>query len=186
MTWTVTLKQLRDAHACIYGYNKVVRAVQGKEFTCEDAERESYIHHAHKEPIGLLDILESNNLDDALWACRCVTGKDRELRLFAVRRARSVEHLNTDLRVKACNDVAERFANGEATDEGLAAARASAWEAWAAARDARASAWEAWAAARAACASAWDARAAARAARASHAEAWDAVKTDFIKMVSEK
>jgi hypothetical protein len=67
--------------------------------------------------------------------------------------ARQVQHLMTDQRSLAALDVAERHANGEATDEELAAARAAACDAardaaWAAARDA------AWAAARDA---AWDA-----------------------------
>ena len=100
---------------------------------------------------------------------------DRELRLFAVWCARQVQHLLTDPRSVSAIDVAERYANGEATDEELAAAGD---EAWAAAWDA------AWAAARAA---AWaadgdadgdaDGAAARAAARAAIAAAWDAART---------
>ena len=61
---------------------------------------------------------------------------DKELRLFAVYCARSVEHLMADQRSRQAIDVAERFAHGNATDEELtaawAAARAAAWAAWAA------------------------------------------------------
>ena len=78
---------------------------------------------------------------------------DRALRQFAVWSARQVQHLMTDPRSLTALDVAERHADGLATDEELHAARAAAGDAawaaaWAAAGDA------AWAAARAA---AWDA-----------------------------
>lgn len=96
------------------------------------------------EPLDLTTILESNGLDDALWCLRAVDGHEREMRLFAVECARSVQHLMKDKRSINALDVAERFANGEATQQELmaarAAARAAAWyaaqdAAWAAARD---------------------------------------------------
>jgi len=70
---------------------------------------------------------------------------ERELRLFAVCCARSVQHLLTDPRSIEAITIAERYANGEATEEELAAARDAAWiAARAAARDAaRAAAWTA-------------------------------------------
>ncbi|MFU2067687.1 hypothetical protein ACLQ9R_01290 [Bordetella hinzii] len=149
----VTLADLRREGACFSGYNKVVRAIQGREFTDDDSERESYIKFSHAEPITLIAILKSNGLDDALWALRCVPGVDRDARLFAVWCARQVEHLMTDQRSKDALDVAERFANGEATGEELDAA-------WAAARDAAGDA-------------AWD---------AARDAAWDAQKEMFIAM----
>ncbi|WP_176061685.1 hypothetical protein [Burkholderia multivorans] len=189
--FTVTLAALRKAGACYGGYNKLVRSLQGQPFSDEDASRNGYIHFKHGAEIPLLDILNSNDFEDALWSLRCVSGADRDIRLFAVWCARQVEHLMQDQRSKDALDVAERFANGEASEEGLAAAWAAARDAaraaagtaardaaWAAARDAagaaaRAAAWAAardaaWAAARdaagaAARAAAW---AAAREAQA--------------------
>ncbi|MCA8389222.1 hypothetical protein LGN11_26335 [Burkholderia multivorans] len=162
--FTVTLDALRKAGACYEGYNKLIRSIQGETFSAEDAARNSYIHFKHDAEIPLVDVLNSNGIDDALWSLRCVSGADRDIRLFAVWCARQVEHLMEDQRSKDALDVAERFANGEATEEERVAAWAAAWAAardtaraaaWAAARDtARAAAW---AAARAAAwAAAWD------------------------------
>ena len=103
---------------------------------------------------------------------------DRTLRLFAVWCARQVQHLMPDPRSVAAVDVAERFANGEATADELtaaeaaarAAAGAAADAAWDAAWAAADAAWAAWAAADAAWAAARAARAAWAAARAA---AWD-------------
>ena len=147
--FTVTLAALREEGACLAGYNKVVRAVQGQEFSDSDRERETYIHFAHKDPIPLILIVESNGIDDALWALRCVPGCDRDARLFAVWCARQVQHQMTDARSTAALDVAENFANGRASNDELDAA----WDAaWAATRDAARAATRdaAWAAERAA------------------------------------
>jgi len=65
------------------------------------------------------------------------TWNDKSARLFACWCARQVWHLMTDKRSRNAVEVAERHANGEATDEELAAAWAAAWDA---ARDA---AWDA-------------------------------------------
>ena len=100
-----------------------------------------------------------------------LTGK--ELRLFAVFCARQVQHLMTDPRSIEAINVAEKYAQDQASDDELAAARAAARAAaWAAAR-AEAAAWaeaaagaEAWVEA-AAGAEAW-----AEANAAARAEAW--------------
>ncbi|NBJ19735.1 hypothetical protein GT625_13475 [Burkholderia thailandensis] len=153
--FTVTLAALRKSGACYEGYNKFVRSIQGETFSAEDANREAYIHFRHDAEIPLLDILKSNGLDDALWTLRCISGADRDLRLFAVWCARQVEHLLQDQCSKDALNVAERFANGEATDEERDAALDAAW----AAATARNAAWDsAWADARDdACDAAWDA-----------------------------
>ncbi|CFK34876.1 hypothetical protein [Burkholderia pseudomallei] len=159
--FTVTLAALREAGACYGGYNKLVRSIQGKAFSMKDADREAYIHLRHDAEIPLLDILKSNGLDDALWVLHCILDADRDMRLFAVWCARQVEHLMEDQRSKDALNVAERFVNGEATDEERNAARNAAWDA------ARNAAWDA----------AWSARKAARAAAwgAARGAAWDAV-----------
>ena len=131
-----TLNKIRACHPCASGWEKLLRNL-GKT-------------RADDEPLSITTILDSNGLDDALWCLRAVDGHQREMRLFAVGCARSVQHLMNDPRSVAALDVAERYANGEATDADLSAARAAAGAAaaWAAAGDA---AWAAaWAAARAA------------------------------------
>jgi len=183
----VTLKDLRQAGACYSGYNKVVRALQGKPFTGEDDSRKSYIHRAYKKPISLLFVLESNGLDDAFWTLPCVPEIDRDARFLAVWCARKAQHLMKDPRSINALDVAERFARGEATTSELDAAQAAACEAaqaaavgaprvaaWAAAEAAArvAAGAAAWAAARAAAGTA--AGTAARAARAAARAAWAA------------
>lgn len=92
------------------------------------------------EELQLLTILESNGYEDALWALRAVEGHDREIRLFAVRCARRKQHLMTDPRSVNALDVAELYANGEATAEELNAAYEAAYKAAAAADATRASA----------------------------------------------
>jgi hypothetical protein len=145
-----TLNKIRACSPCgidprdtpLAGYQKLVAAM-GAGFS-PDA------------PITITQILDSNGLDDALWCLRAVDGYAREIRLFGVKQARKVQHLNTDPRVEACLKAAEDFANGLITMEKLEAAKAAAGpEAWAAA----------WLAARAAAeAAAWAAKPAARAA----------------------
>ena len=127
--FSVTLKDLRSANACFEGYNKVVRVLQGREFTPEDAGLKHYLRFKHSESIDLLSILESNGLDDTLWAFRCVKDKDREIRLYTVWCARQVEHFMTDERSKNAILVAEKYANGGASDEELEEARDAAYAA---------------------------------------------------------
>ena len=92
-------------------------------------------------------LYETNALDDATW------------RHLAVDFAEQVRHLMADERSVNALDVARRYADGQATREELAAARAAARAAAGAA---------AWAAARAAAwAAAWD---------AARAAAWDAAR----------
>ena len=128
---------------------------------------------ADDEPLAFAEILTSNGLDDALWCLRAEPQHSKKWRLYAVRCARRrVQHLMKDARSLAALDVAERHANGSATDAELDAARDAAWDAaWDAAR----------AAARAAARdAAWDA---ARAA--AWAAARDGMSADFLAMVSE-
>ncbi len=113
---------------------------------------------------------------------------DKELRMFAVFCVRSVEHLLTDQQSKNAIEVAERFVNGDATDEELAAAwsdaRDAAWaEACVAAvsgvRSSAHAAWAAWAAT-AAWASA-ELEAAREAARTASRAAARAAQPDWLR-----
>ena len=131
-----TLDRIRANRPCQPGWEKLLRNL-GKT-------------HADKEPLSLLTILESNGIEDAIWALRAIDDCP-EKRLFAVRCIRQIQHALTDRRSLNALDVAERHAVGEATDEDLAAA-------WVAARDA--------------------ARAAAEAA--AWVAAWDIQRQDFI------
>jgi hypothetical protein len=119
-----TLNKIRAHSPCASGWARLLKNL-GK--TCAD-----------DEPLAITTILDSNGVDDALWCLRAVDGHQKEMRLYAVDCARSVQHLMKDARSVAAIDVAERHAHGLATDSELAAAWAAAW---AAARDA------AWAAA---------------------------------------
>ena len=126
-----TLNKIREHSPCYYGWEKLLKHL-GKT-------------KADDEPLGITTILDSNGFEDALWCLRAVEGHDREIRLYAVWCARQVQHLMTDQRSIDALDVAERYANGQATQGELSAARSVAQEAaWDAARDA------AWAAAGAA------------------------------------
>lgn len=84
---------------------------------------------ADDEPLPFATILEINGLDDAHARCRAEPQYDREWRLLMVAYARRVQHLNTNPIVKNAIDVAERYANGEATDGELKTARDAIWSA---------------------------------------------------------
>ena len=140
----ITLRQIRSAHPCESGWKKVLAANGGAKADL-DAEFE------------MASIIESNNLDDCLWALRCKPEYQHIYRKFAVICADEVSHLMDDERSLSAIEVAWSHSCGEASDDELAAAWDAAWGA------ARAAAWTAaWDAGLAA---AWDAgRAAAQAA----------------------
>ena len=125
-----TLNKIRSHAPCAEGWEKLLSYL-GKT-------------KADDEPLEITTILDSNGLDDAIWCLRAVEGYDRELRLFAVRCVRQVQHLLTDKRSLDALDVAERYANGDATEKEMDAAQSAAW----AARYAREAAYDAvWSAA---------------------------------------
>jgi hypothetical protein len=136
-----------------------------------------------------LDILavEECPAEDRLWVVLHDGWiDDRTMRLFAVWCARQALGLfdNPDPRSVAVCDVAERYANGLATDEELAAARAAARAAASAvARDA---AWAAaWAAVRDAAWAAASAAIRAAASAAASAAAWAAQVEQLRAMLTE-
>ena len=102
------------------------------------------------EQISYERLLDSLGLDDALLLCRAEPDLAPIWRRYAVWCARQVQNLMTDQRSLSALDVARRHANGQATDEELAAAMAAADDARAAAWAAADAAWATWAAAAAA------------------------------------
>ena len=155
----ITLNQIKAHSPCESGWKKLL-AAQGKT-------------KADDVPFPMANILDSNGLNDFLWAIRCLPEHNNLWRKYAVWWARQVEHLMKDERSLNALDVAWRHSDGQATDEeldaawaasaaALSAAQAAAWDA----------AWAAWAAARsAASAAAWDAAWAVWAAARSAASA---------------
>jgi hypothetical protein len=131
------------------------------------------------DPISYTHLLDTLGLDDALWCCQAEPHLAAIWRRYAVWCARQAQHLITDERSLDALNVAERHANGQATDQELAAA----WDAAsAAARDAqiaaRSAAWAArnaaWAAASAAASATASATTWATASATASATAWDA------------
>ena len=105
---TTTLNAIRAHSPCVDGWTKLLTHL-GKT-------------QADDEPLPFATILDSNGLADALWCCRAAPEHSQTWRLYAVWCARQV----TD--PCAALDVAERHANGEATDAELEAAKYAAWD----------------------------------------------------------
>ena len=116
---TTTFKLLRGHHACKDRYAVLRKALKGRR---------------DNEPIGIVEVLDSNGLADALWALRAVPDeqaaeRDKLARLFACWCVRQIWHLLTDERSRTAIEVAERYAVGEATHDDLKAAARSAADA---------------------------------------------------------
>ena len=110
-----TLNAIRKHQPCKSGWEKLLSYL-GKT-------------KADDEPLEITTILDSNGLNDALWCLRAVEGRDREIRLYAVWCARQVQYLMKDQRSIDALDVAERYANGEATGDELDAVWSAVWAA---------------------------------------------------------
>lgn len=104
-----TLNKIREHGPCSFGWLKLLRYL-GKA-------------KPDDEPLSLATILKSNGLGDAIWCLRAVDGHDREMRLFAVKCVRSLQHKISDRRSLNALDVAEAYANGLATEAQLRRAR---------------------------------------------------------------
>ena len=105
-----TLKQIKSKNPCQVGWELLLKGLGKTE--------------ADDEVLPIAKIIENNGIRDAIWALRSVEGRDREIRLFAVWCARQVQHLMKDERSLKALEVAERFANGEASAAASAAASA--------------------------------------------------------------
>jgi hypothetical protein len=114
MTYCTTLNRIRSNRLCESGWKRLLRTL-GKT-------------KADDEPLPMTTILDSNGLDDTLWCFRTAPEFERLHRHYAVWCARQVQHLMTDHRSLAALDVAERYADGLATEAELADAWDAAWD----------------------------------------------------------
>jgi len=123
-----TLNRIRQADPCSEGWTKLLAFLNKTQ--------------ADDEPLDLLTILESNGVDDCLWAFQCTDDNESIYRHMAADFAESVLHIYesdypNDNRPRLAIQDARDFADGKIDDAAWAAA-------WAAASDA---AWDAaWAA----------------------------------------
>jgi hypothetical protein len=131
MNCFTTLNRIKVFDPCKDGWKKLLASL-GKT-------------KADDESLPLLYILDSNGIDDALWAFRAIDRAPWKL-LYVADCAEHVLHIYektypSDTRVRDCIEVTRRFAHGDATREDLdAAARAAYDAARAAASAARAAA----------------------------------------------
>lgn len=146
---TTSFRLLHDAGACKERYRFLAKALGGIKA------------YGVNTPITLLQILDINGFDDALWALRACPDSDTFARLLACDYAEHVlpifkTQYPDDDRPRKAIAVSRRYARGEATDAELSAARDAGDAARAAWYAARAAAWAAaWAAARDAGDAAW-------------------------------
>lgn len=106
---TTTLNRIRAHSPCTDGWGRLLAGL-GKT-------------RADDEPLPYARVLEINGIDDAIWCCRAEPQYSREWRLYEVWCVRQVEYLMADERSVRALEVAERHANGLASDRDLAAAR---------------------------------------------------------------
>ena len=121
----ITLRQILDAGPCTDGWRKVRKANGGTKAD-------------YTKSFPLSSILDSNGLEDTLWALRCLPDDSQLWRRFAWWCASSVVHLSIDEDAQFNLDVIDAYIKGDATDEQLKAVSiASAAASYAAASDAR-------------------------------------------------
>ena len=116
---TTSFRLLHDAGACKERYRFLAKALGGIKA------------YGVNTPITLLQILDINGLDDALWALRACPDADTFARLLACDYAEHVLRIfetqyPDDDRPRKAIAVSRRYARGEATDAELSAARTAA------------------------------------------------------------
>ena len=112
-----TLEILRRNHACASGYKNLIASLPAD--------------HAHDAPITLAHIIESNGIEDALWALRATvepTGRNvaQEIAIRAAERAQAVfeKHRPDDSRVRECIAATRAYMRGEISRHDLLMKRA--------------------------------------------------------------
>ena len=96
-----TLKKIAKFGPCEGGWEKLLTFLNKKV--------------ADDEELSLLTILESNGLNDALWALIAVEGFEKEIKLMVCDFAESVVHLAKDVRIATAISVSKNYVNGIAT-----------------------------------------------------------------------
>ena len=117
-----TFQKLHDAGACKERYRFLAKALGGIKA------------YGVNTPITLLQILDINGFDDALWALRACDDAETFSRLLVCDYAEHVLHIfeaeyPDDYRPREAIAVSRRYARGEATDAELSAAWSAAWSA---------------------------------------------------------
>jgi len=131
---TTTFEKLKNAGACTEGYRKLAKSLGGIR------------KYGKSTPITLLQVLESNGMDDTLWAMNNgnVEGGEKMAHSFTCDVAEHVlyiyeKHVPNDNRPRKAIEVKRLWIEGNASDEELStavdAAGDAAWDAaWDAAR----------------------------------------------------
>ena len=96
-----TLNKIKAFEPCDGGWEKLLTFLNKKV--------------ADDEELSLLTILESNGLNDALWALIAVEGFEKEIKLMVCDFAESVVHLAKDGRIATAISVSKKYINGIAT-----------------------------------------------------------------------
>lgn len=117
---TTTLNRIREHKPCTGGWEKLLKHLNKTQ--------------PDNELLPYSVIVESNGIDDAVWCCRAEPQYAKEWRLFAVWCARRVQHLIWNDRDIKALDIAERYAEGKATDIELDSARGASYASKCAAR----------------------------------------------------
>ena len=119
---TTTFKVLRENGACTARYKHLAKALGG------------IATYGKTTPIPLLEILETNGLDDALWAlrvCKLSEEDEKKMHLLACDFAEHTIHIYEnyypeDKRPRNAIKVKRKWVNGESDDAASDAARAAA------------------------------------------------------------
>jgi len=168
-----TLNRIKEHSPCSEGWSKLLTYLNKTE--------------ADNEPLDLLTILESNGVEDCLWAFKCTDNHNSIYRHIAADFAESVLHIYesdypNDNRPRLAIQAARDYDDGK-IDDAARAARAARSAARSAASDA---AWAAWAALAALAAARDVARDVAWVARVARDVAWDAARVAAVATELEK
>lgn len=111
----VKLEDLRRKHACEHGYNTLVNALNGGQYSEEELEDhfcDAYLPTEHKDPVPIEYICANNGIDDALWSLTAVKDQHYDLGMFALWLVRQIPNFHSEVCRNAI-DVMEKFLQGK-------------------------------------------------------------------------